>query len=63
MKASELVARVSVQIAQHGDLEIMIDADSMLLEPEEVQFLDQAYLTKPLLVIMPTHDDEKEDGD
>jgi hypothetical protein len=58
MKASELVARVSVQIAQHGDLEIMIDADSMLLEPEEVRFLDKDYLAKPLLVIFPTHDEE-----
>lgn len=63
MKASELVARVSVQIAQHGDLEIMIDADSMLLAPEEVQFLDQAYLAKPLLVILPAHNGEELEED
>lgn len=59
MKASELVARVSVQIAQHGDLEIMIEADSMLLAPEEVQFLDQAYLAQPLLIILPAHNGEE----
>jgi hypothetical protein len=58
MKASELVARVKEQIARHGDLEIMADCDSMLMAPACVQFISEAYLPAPLLVIMLAEDGE-----
>jgi hypothetical protein len=55
MKASELVAQVIDQIAQHGDLEIMLDCDALLTEPALVRLVADDYLPQPLLVIMPAN--------
>jgi hypothetical protein len=61
MKASELVAQIRRQIAVHGDLEIMLDCESILTEPGEVRMIDEAYLAGPLLIILTRQPGEASD--
>ncbi len=56
MKASHLIFRLQGLIDKHGDLDTILDCESILTEIESVNVLAEIYSKTPVFLILPLQD-------
>jgi hypothetical protein len=65
MKASDLIICIEALIHQYGDLETIVDCESVPIEIDSVSVLTEPYSKNPVFLISPLQDslfDEKLDN-
>ena len=56
MKASELIIYLRALVRQYGDLDTIVDSDSIPLEIDSVSILTEPYSPNPVFLISPLQD-------
>jgi hypothetical protein len=56
MKASELIICLRALVRQYGDLDTIVDSDSIPLEIDSVSVLTEPYSQNPVFLISPLQD-------
>jgi hypothetical protein len=59
MTALELAHRLHDLVAQHGNLHVMHDSESTLLELDRVHVFNAPYLEQPIFLVSPSEPLEK----